>query len=109
MKQLVRYRAALLLLLSCSVSQMAFSQASEPYLGEIQTFAFNFCPTGWAPANGQLLPINQYEALFNLLGTTYGGDGISTFALPKLGPTYTANGGALHSCIALSGVYPSQN
>src|SRR6202451_4167465 len=57
---------------------------SEPFLGEIRMFGFNFAPQGWAPCNGQLLPINQNEVLFSLLGTTYGGDGTTTFALPDL-------------------------
>jgi microcystin-dependent protein len=54
----------------------------EPYIGQIQAFGFNFAPVGWAQCNGQLLPIAQYQALFSLLGTTYGGDGQTTFALP---------------------------
>src|SRR5215203_4887738 len=57
---------------------------SAPFLAEIRMFAFNFAPTGWATCNGQLLPISQNTALFSLLGTTYGGDGKSTFALPNL-------------------------
>ncbi len=56
----------------------------EPYIGQIQAFGFNFAPVGWAQCNGQLLPIAQYQALFSLLGTTYGGDGQTTFALPDL-------------------------
>jgi len=57
---------------------------AEPFVGEIRMFGFNFAPTGWAMCNGQLLPINQNQALFSLLGTTYGGDGVSNFALPNL-------------------------
>ena len=57
---------------------------SEPFLGEIIPVAFSFAPKGWALCNGQLLPINQNQALFSLLGTTYGGDGRTTFALPNL-------------------------
>jgi microcystin-dependent protein len=57
---------------------------SEPFLGEIRIFGFNFQPRGWALCNGQLLPISQNTALFSLLGTQYGGDGIQTFALPDL-------------------------
>ena len=56
----------------------------EPFLGQIQAFGFNFNPRGWAKCEGQLLPINQNEALFSLLGTTYGGDGRTTFGLPDL-------------------------
>jgi len=57
---------------------------SDPFLGEIRIVGFNFAPTGWAQCNGQLLPISQNTALFSLLGTFYGGDGRSTFALPNL-------------------------
>jgi|SRR6185312_14514188 len=57
---------------------------STPFLAQIELFSFNFAPKGWALANGQLLPINQNQALFSLLGTTYGGDGRVNFALPDL-------------------------
>ena len=57
---------------------------SSPFVAEIRIFGFNFPPTGWAFCNGQLLPISQNTALFSLLGTFYGGDGKSTFALPNL-------------------------
>lgn len=57
---------------------------AEPFLSEIRIFSFNFAPKGWALCNGQLLPINQNQALFSLLGTTYGGDGRVNFALPNL-------------------------
>ena len=57
---------------------------SEPFVGEIRMFGFNFEPQGWAFCDGRLLPISQNAALFSLLGTTYGGDGVSTFALPDL-------------------------
>ena len=57
---------------------------SEPFIGEIRPFGFNFAPTGWVQCNGQLLPIAQNTALFSILGTTYGGDGRTTFALPNL-------------------------
>ena len=57
---------------------------AEPFLGEVKMMSFNFAPEGWAPCNGQLLPINQNQALFSLLGTTYGGNGQTTFGLPNL-------------------------
>ena len=57
---------------------------SEPFLGQISLISFNFPPKGWAFCNGQLLPINQNQALFSILGTTYGGNGQTTFALPNL-------------------------
>jgi microcystin-dependent protein len=56
----------------------------EPYIGQVCLFGFNYAPRGWALCNGQLLSIGQNSALFSLLGTTFGGDGISTFALPDL-------------------------
>lgn len=57
---------------------------AEPFLSEIRLMSFNFAPRGWALCNGQLLPINQNQALFSLLGTTFGGDGRVNFALPNL-------------------------
>ena len=57
---------------------------SEAFISEIKIVSFNFPPKGWAFCNGQLLPINQNQALFSLLGTTYGGNGQTTFALPTL-------------------------
>ncbi|TWB93436.1 microcystin-dependent protein [Bradyrhizobium macuxiense] len=57
---------------------------AQPYVGEIRMFAGNFAPAGWMFCDGNLLPISEYETLFNLIGTTYGGDGQNTFALPDL-------------------------
>src|SRR4051794_41596644 len=57
---------------------------AEPFIGQIQTFAFNFAPRGWALCNNQILPITQNTALFSLIGTTYGGNGQTNFALPDL-------------------------
>lgn len=57
---------------------------STPYLAEIRVFSFDFAPSGWAQCYGQLMPISQNQALFSLLGTTYGGNGTNTFALPNL-------------------------
>src|SRR5712675_2977290 len=66
-----------------------------PIMSEIRIMSFNFAPKGWAMCNGQLLPINQNQALFSLLGTTYGGDGRVNFALPDMRgriPTYVGGG-----------------
>ena len=73
------------------------AMAQEPYLGEIRIFASYFAPKGWAFCNGQLLPINQYQALFSLLGTTYGGNGVTTFALPDLRGRVCIGDGNQHS------------
>jgi microcystin-dependent protein len=71
---------------------------AEPFLSDIRIFSFNFPPKGWAFCNGQLMPINQNQPLFSLLGTTYGGDGRVNFALPNLRgcvPIHTGNGHTL--------------
>lgn len=68
---------------------------SQPYVGEIRLVGFNFAPSGWMMCNGQLLPISEFETLFNLIGTTYGGDGQNTFGLPDLRgriPLHQGNG-----------------
>src|SRR5215216_4353626 len=68
---------------------------AQPYVGEIRMFGGNFAPAGWMVCEGQLLPISENETLFNLIGTTYGGDGQSTFALPDLRgrlPVHQGNG-----------------
>jgi len=68
---------------------------AQPYVGEIRIFAGNFAPAGWMFCEGQLLPISENDTLFQLIGTTYGGDGVSTFALPDLRgriPIHQGNG-----------------
>jgi microcystin-dependent protein len=74
---------------------------SDPFVGEIRIFAFNFAPKNWAQCNGQLLPIAQNQALFSLLGVTYGGNGIQTFALPNLQGRTTMGVGDLAQGTAL--------
>ena len=74
----------------------------QPFLGQIQLFAGSYAPAGWALCNRQLMSINQNQALFPLLGTTYGGDGRSTFALPNLQgrtPFHAGNGFALGQAV----------
>ena len=71
---------------------------SNPYIGEIRMFAGSFAPAGWAMCQGQLMPISENDALFTLIGTTYGGDGQSTFGLPDLQgrvPIHQGQGGGL--------------
>lgn len=80
---------------------------AEPFLSEIRIFSFNFPPKGWAFCNGQLLPINQNQALFSLLGTTYGGNGQTNFALPNLKgrvPIHEGNGQNLGTAAGSSAV-----
>lgn len=75
---------------------------AQPYLGEIRLTAFNFAPVGWFLCQGQIVSIAQYSALYSLIGTTYGGDGISTFALPDLRgrtPVHFGNGNGLSPAI----------
>src|SRR5204862_3186189 len=66
------------------VAQLEEERVAQPYVGEIRMFAGNFAPAGWQFCDGSLLPISENETLFNLIGTTYGGDGQSTFAMPDL-------------------------
>lgn len=77
---------------------------SEPFLSEIRIMSFGFAPQGWAMCNGQFLPINQNQALFSLLGTTYGGNGQTTFALPDLrGKTPIHTGGQIGATLGQVG------
>ncbi len=94
----------------------------DPFIGEVCQFPYSYAPKGWAYCHGQMMPIQSNQALFSLLGTTYGGDGRTTFALPDLRPK-DANGnviqlevGDIHegkvfieSFIALQGIYPSRD
>lgn len=70
---------------------------AEPFLSEIRIMSFNFAPQGWAMCNGQFMPINQNQALFSLLGTTYGGNGQTTFALPDLRGATPIHAGSGHT------------
>jgi microcystin-dependent protein len=79
----------------------------EPFLGQIELLPFTFAPEGWATCEGQLLSIGENTALFSLLGTYFGGDGQTSFALPDLrNKEPTPN---THYCIALQGIYPSRS
>ena len=77
---------------------------STPYVGEIRVFGGNFAPVGWLLCQGQLLPIAQYDVLFNLIGTTYGGDGQNTFGLPNLASRIPYHQGAGYVLGQLGGV-----
>lgn len=81
----------------------------DNYIGEVRALPFPFTPAGWMACQGQLLPLAQNTALFSLIGITYGGDGKNSFGLPNLAPLPSANGGTLHYCIALQGVYPPRS
>src|SRR5262245_5587667 len=73
---------------------------SDPFVGEIRIFAIDFPPAGWAWCDGRFLPINQYSDLFDVIGTTYGGDGVTTFAVPNLqgrAPMHPGQGPGLSS------------
>jgi microcystin-dependent protein len=76
----------------------------EPFVGEIRMFAGNFAPAGWAFCDGQLLAISENDTLFNLIGTTYGGDGQSTFALPNLQSRIPMHPGSNHQLAESGGV-----
>jgi len=109
--------SALLAGLCSGTAAISTASAQNYYVSEIITLAANFCPVGTLPANGALLAISTNIALFSLLGTTYGGDGQQTFALPNLKPIYAFNGSGsvspftgapLTQCIVVSGIYPSR-
>ena len=76
----------------------------EAYVGEVRRFAFDFAPEGWALCDGSLIQINQNQVLFALIGTNFGGDGRTTYALPKI----PAEGG-LGAYIAVNGVFPQRS
>ena len=78
------FTLSLVMMAMMASSSIAKAQASEPFLGQIAFVPYNFVPKNWAACNGQLLPISQNQALFALLGTTYGGNGTTTFALPDM-------------------------
>jgi microcystin-dependent protein len=78
----------------------------EQYLGQIQLLSFSWAPVGWALCDGTLLQISSNTALFSLVGTSYGGDGTSTFGLPNL--QGKEPGPNMRYCIAVQGVYPSR-
>jgi microcystin-dependent protein len=84
MNQIMKRTISIFTLLLCLSFCNTVNAQSDPYLGQISMFAGNFAPRGWALCDGQLLSINSNQALFSLLGTTYGGDGRTTFALPDL-------------------------
>lgn len=79
---------------------------SEPFLGETRIFAFGFAPAGWLACEGQLVPVAEFPDLFKLIGTKYGGDGTTTFALPNVAPI-ESEGGELSVCISLFGAAPA--
>ena len=80
----VTHLSALVLFCSVFFSPNVSMAAMEPFIGQLMMFGGNFCPRGWAPADGQLLPINQNQSLYSIFGTMYGGDGRTTFGLPDL-------------------------
>ena len=97
------------LALSLNLAVCTNALALDPFMGQIESFGMNFCPRGWAETKGQLLPISQNSALFSLLGTIYGGNGRTNFALPKFKANGPGDNPKTIVCIALIGVYPSRN
>lgn len=80
----------------------------EPLMSSLMPFAANWQPKGWFPCDGRLLAIAEYSALFSLLGTQYGGDGVQTFGLPNMAGLVDVNGAAVNWYIAAVGIYPSR-
>jgi microcystin-dependent protein len=80
----VLFAVAIISVTMCLTAMPASAQWRYAYVGEVETFAFNYCPLGWAPLDGRLLPIDPHNTgLFSLIGTSYGGDGQHSFALPN--------------------------
>ena len=119
--------AALAVAFSLAAGAAGAQPPAATYLGEVRVFAFTYCPVNWLPADGRLMKIEQYPALYALLGNYYGGDGINTFALPNLqgatpigvigsspGQSATAASGdnrrflAMPWCVAVQGTYPQK-
>lgn len=84
MKRIIQQMACCLLFLIFGAFPQTATAGLEPFIGEMMMTGANFCPRGWTDANGQLLAVSQNQALFSLLGTTYGGDGRTTFGLPDM-------------------------
>lgn len=82
---------------------------ADAFVGEMMIVPYVFCPRGYLPADGRLLAISQNTALFSLIGTQYGGNGTTTFALPAAPPLRTVNGALLNYCIATEGIFPSRD
>ena len=95
------------LLICAGFTEVAHAQAVDPFIGQIMITAADFCPVGWWPTDGQLIPISTSYSLFSVLGTHYGGDGLTTFGLPKTQPIFTQNRFPLLECIAYLGVFPA--
>src|SRR5256885_1665010 len=97
---------------SCSAANLIYGKLQkgnpmEPFLGQIEFFPYTFAPRGWTTCSGQLMAINQNVALFSVFGTTFGGDGVTTFALPNLDGKEPAPG--MRCYIALQGIWPSRD
>lgn len=99
----MKYYTLLLFMILGMSSPKIKAQAYEPYLGQILYVSFTFAPRGWAECNGQTLSINQNQALFSLLGTTYGGNGVTTFALPNIQSRVLLGDGPNHSLGEING------
>jgi len=107
-----KFFGASLLALTVSMSFGATAQAgSDAYIGEVFVTAADFCPRRTLEAAGQILPINQNQSLYSLMGTRYGGDGRTSFGLPDLRAAAPSNrrGGSTKYCIVIEGTFPPRN
>lgn len=93
--------------LSLAGSDTAHALGENDYLGSIGLVGESFCPYGTAEARGQILAISQYDALYALFGKAYGGDGVTTFALPDMSKEITVKG--TRYCVVVRGIFPSRN
>ena len=103
---------------ACSIFALALALAAgappaeaqfTPYLGQVMVFAGYFCPSGWVVTDGRLLTLSEFQDLFTVIGTVYGGDGVQTFALPNTrGPVTLTPGASFVTCIAVQGLFPQR-
>jgi microcystin-dependent protein len=102
-------KPALLLAILALLGSPGVATAQLEYWGEIKFFPYEFCPVGYLPADGRLLPIGQNTQLFSLIGTRFGGNGTTHFALPTLKPLKSEFGGVVTPCIANTGIFPPRD
>lgn len=81
----------------------------ESFIGQICYFPWKWAPRGWARCDGQFVAVSEYTALYSLIGTEYGGDGRTSFALPKIDPIATAKSGNIYAYICLDGLFPARS
>ena len=102
----VRIAALALLGVGAASAPAKAQREVDLYIGQVEFLAANYCPDGWPPGDGRLLSISEYPAQFRVIGTTYGGDGVTSFAMPKVAMATEGGGATLKACVTIRGSYP---